>query len=149
MFLLMAIQYGATQFRRRRIRLALLEENGRGAAVKRGNLARAEKVPGADRLLEDQMDRKERCGATGYRVSKLLETDALATQIGVGELFLRWRWLARVGYAVRERGLLRGEQQQRQQSEKQTSQFHIVLGPAQSSVARWPENVRTQVMHRL
>jgi hypothetical protein len=149
MFLLMAIQYGATQFRRRRIRLALLEENGRGAAVKRGNLARAEKVPGADRLLEDQMDRKERCGATGYRVSKLLETDALATQIGVGELFLRRRWLARVGYAVRERGLLRGEQQQRQQSEKQTSQFHIVLGPAQSSVARWPENVRTQAMRRL
>jgi hypothetical protein len=149
MFLLMAIQYGATQFRRRRIRLALLEENGRGAAVKRGHLARAEKVPGADRLLEDQMDRKERCGATGYRVSKLLETDALATQIGVGELFLRRRWLARVGYAVRERGLLRGEQQQRQQSEKQTSQFHIVLGPAQSSVARWPENVRTQAMRRL
>jgi len=43
----------------------------------------AEKVPGADRLLEDQIERKERCGATGYRVGKLLETDALATQIGV------------------------------------------------------------------
>ena len=117
--------------------------------MKRGNLARAEKVPGADRLLEDQIERKERCGATGYRVCKLLETDALATQIGVGELFLRRRWLARVGYAVRERGLLRGEQQQRQQPEKEASQFHIVLGPAQSSVARWPENVRTQAMLRL
>lgn len=94
--------------------------------MKRGNLARAEKVPGAGRLLEDQMEWKDRCGATGYRVSKLLETDALATQIGVGELFLRRRWLARVGYAVRERGLLRGEQQQRQQPEKKASQFHDV-----------------------
>src|SRR5258706_13849400 len=110
MFLLMAIQYGATRFRRGRIRLALLEENGRGAAVKRGNLARAEKGPGADRLLEDQIERKERCGTTGCRVGKLLETDPLATQIGVGELFLRQR-LAPVGDAVREHGLLRGEQQ--------------------------------------
>src|SRR5258708_868258 len=149
MFLLMANQYGAARFRRGRIRLARLEENGRGATVKRGNLARAEKVPGADRLLEDQIERKERCGATGYRVGKLLETDALATQIGVGELSLRRRWLARVGYSVRERGLLRGEQQQRQQPEKEASQCPIVLGPAQSSVAPWPENVRTQTMLRL
>jgi len=75
--------------------------------VERGNLARAEKVPGADRLLEDQIERQERCGAAGHRVSQLLETDALAAQIGVGELFLRRRRLARVGDAVRERGLLR------------------------------------------
>src|SRR5436190_17530486 len=103
MFLLMAIQYGATRFRRGRIRLAGLKENGRGAAVERGNLARAEKVPGADRLLEDQIGRKDRCGAAGHGVSQLLETDALAAQIRVGELFLRWRRLAPVGDAVRER----------------------------------------------
>jgi hypothetical protein len=126
MFLLMANQYGAARFRRGRIRIALLEENGRGATVKRGNLARTEKVPGADGLLEDQIERDERCGATGYGVGKLLETDALTTLIGVGELFLRRRPLARVGYPVRERGLLRGEQQQRQQSEKEASQFHIL-----------------------
>ena len=81
--------------------------------MKRGNLARAEKVPGADRLLEDQIERNERCGAAGHRVSQFLETDALGAQIGVGELFLRRRRLAPVGDAVREHGLLRREQQQR------------------------------------
>ena len=85
----MANQYGATRFVRGRIRLAGLEENGRGAAVKRGNLTRAEKVLGADRLLEDQFEWKDRCGTTGHRVSQLLETDAFAAQFGVGELFLR------------------------------------------------------------
>ncbi len=95
--------------------------------MERGNLARAEKVPGADRLLEDQFKRKERCATAGRRVSQLLETDALAAQIGVGELFLRRRRLARVRDAVRERGLLHGEQQQRQQTEKDASQFHIDL----------------------
>ena len=113
--------------------------------MERGNLARAEKVPGADRLLEDQIGRKDRCGAAGHRVSQLLETDALAAQIRVGELFLRWRRLAPVGDAVRERSLLRGKQQQRQQSEKEASQFHVVLDGALRSVARWRELVRTQV----
>jgi len=75
--------------------------------VERGNLARAVKVPGADRLLEHEIERKDRCGAAGHRVSQLLETDALAAQVGVGELFLRRRRLARVGHAVRERSLLR------------------------------------------
>jgi len=103
--------------------------------VERDNLARAEKVPSTDRLLEDQIERQDRCGAAGRRVSQLLEFNALSAQIGVGELFLRRRRLARVGDAVRERGLLRGEQQQRQQTEKDASQFHVVLGPAPSSVA--------------
>src|SRR6267142_3214373 len=132
MLLLMTNQYGAARFRRGRIRIALLEENGRGAAVERGNLARAEKVPGADRLLEDWNERKDRRGGAGHRVTQLLETDALAAQFRVGKLFLRRRRLARVGDAVRERSLLRGEQQQRQQPEKEASQFHIVLGPAQN-----------------
>src|SRR6266850_725842 len=149
MLLLMTNQYGAARFRRGRIRIALLEENGRGAAVERGNLARTEKITRADRLLEDRNERKDRRGGAGHRVTQLLETDALAAQFGVGKLFLRRRRLARVGDAVRERSLLRGEQQQRQQPEKEASQFHIVLGPAQSSVARWPENVRTEAMLRL
>ena len=73
--------------------------------MERGNLARAEKVPGADRLLDDQIERKDRCGAAWRRVSQLLETDALAAQIGMGELFLRrWRF-ARVADAVRKRRL--------------------------------------------
>ena len=93
--------------------------------MKRGNLARAEKVPGADRLLEDQIERKNRCGATGRRVSQFLKTDALAAQFGVGELLLRRRRLACVGDDVRERGLLRRKQQQRQQTEKDASQFHV------------------------
>ena len=75
--------------------------------MERGNLARAEGVPGSDRLLEDKIERKDRCGASGYRVSQLLETDALAAQIGVGELFLRRRRFTRVGDTVRNRGLLR------------------------------------------
>lgn len=104
--------------------------------MKRGNLARAEKVPGAGRLLEEQIERKDRRGAAGHRVRQLLETDALATQVGVGELLLRRRRLAGVGDAVRESGLLRGEQQYRQQAEKNTSQFHLVLDRAPSSVAR-------------
>jgi hypothetical protein len=53
-----------------------------------------------------------------------------------------------VGDAVRERGLLRGEQQQRQQTEKEASQFHIVLEGTPGSVARCPENVRPQVIAR-
>ncbi len=81
--------------------------------MERGNLAWPEKVPGTGRLLEDQNERNDRCGIAKYRVSKLLETDALAAQIGVGKLFLRRRRLARVGNAVRKRCLLRGEQQQR------------------------------------
>lgn len=117
--------------------------------MERGNLARTEKITRADRLLEDRNERKDRRGGAGHRVTQLLETDALAAQFGVGKLFLRRRRLARVGDAVRERSLLRGEQQQRQQPEKEASQFHIVLGPAQSSVARWPENVRTEAMLRL
>jgi len=121
----MAIQYGATRQRRGRIRLAGLEENGRSAAVKRGNVARAEKVSSPGRLLEDQIERKNRCDATRRRVSKLFETDAFAAQFGVGELFLRRRWVARVGDAVRERGLLCRKQQQRQQTEKDASQFHV------------------------
>jgi len=117
--------------------------------VERGNLARAEKVLGADRLLEDQFEWKDRCGTAGHRVSQLLETDAFAAQFGVGELFLRRRRLARMRDAMRKRGLLRGEQQQRQQSEKEASQFHVVLDGALRSVARWRELVRTQVMRRL
>lgn len=116
--------------------------------MERGNLARTEKVLAVDRLLKDQIGRKESCGTSGRRVSQLLETDALAAQIGVGELFLRRRRLARMGDAMRERRLLRREQQQRKQTKKEASQFHIVLGPAQGSVARWAENVRTQVMVR-
>ena len=81
--------------------------------MERGNLARAEKVPGPDRLLEDQIERKDSCGVAGHRVSQLLETDALGALIGVGELFLRRRRLAPMGDAVREHGLLRREQQQR------------------------------------
>lgn len=96
--------------------------------MERDNLACAEKVPGADRLLEDQIERQDRCGAAVHRVSQLLETDALSAQIGVGELLLCRQRLARVGDAVRECGLLRGEQQQRQQTEKDASQFHVVLG---------------------
>ena len=106
--------------------------------MERGNLARAERVPGADRLLEDQIERQDRCGAAVHRVSQLLETDALSAQIGVGELFLRRRRLARVGDAVRERGLLRREQQQRQQTEKEASQFHVVLEGTTGSVAPTP-----------
>ena len=81
--------------------------------MERGNPARTEEVAGAGRLLEDQMERKDRCGATKRRVGKLLETDALAAQVGMGELFLRRRRLAGVADAVRKRSLLRGQQQQR------------------------------------
>ena len=77
----------------------------------RGNLARAERVPGADRLQKCEIERKYRCGATGHRVGEFLETDALPAQIGVGELFLRRRRLARVGDAMPKRGLLRRKQQ--------------------------------------
>jgi len=87
-----------------------LEENWRGAAVERGNQARTEKMAGAGRLLEVQIERKDRCGASGHAVSQLLETDALAAQVGMGELFLRRRRLAGVADAVRKRSLLRGEQ---------------------------------------
>ena len=144
MFLLMANQYGATRFRRGRIRLALSEENGRGAALERSNLARAENVPGTDWLLEDKIERKDRGGIAWRRVRQLLEADALAAQVGVGKLFLRGQRLARVGDAVRESGLLRGEQQHRQQTEKIASQFHVFLNPAPSSVPFWLENVRTR-----
>lgn len=116
--------------------------------MERGNLARLVRVPGADRLLGDQVERNGRCGAAGHRVSQLLETDALAAQIGVRKLFLRRQRLTCVGDAVRERGLLRGEQQQCQQTEKEASQFHIVLEGTPGSVARWPENVRAQVIAR-
>ena len=112
--------------------------------MERGNPARTEKVAGAVRLLEDQIERKNRCGATKRRVGKLLETDALAAQVGMGELFLRRRRLAGVADAVRKRSLLRGEQQQRQQTEKDASQFHFVLEQTPSSVARWQENVRNR-----
>ena len=81
--------------------------------MERGNPARTEKMAGAGRLLEDQIERKDRYGAAAHRVSQLLETDALAAQIVVGELFLRRRRLAGVADAVRKRTLLRGEQQQR------------------------------------
>ena len=94
--------------------------------MERGNPARTEKMAGAGRLLEDQIERKDRCGAAGHGVSQLLETDALAAQIVVGELFLRRRRLARVADAVRKRCLLRGQQQQRQKTEKEASQFHVV-----------------------
>ena len=95
--------------------------------MERGNLARPEKMAGAVRLPEDQIERKDRCGAAGNGVSQLLETDALAAQIVVGELFLRRRRLAGVADAVRERCVLRGQQQQRQQTEKEALQFHVVL----------------------
>ena len=81
--------------------------------MERGNPARTEKMAGAGRLLEDQIERKDRRGAAGCGVSQVLETDALAAQIVVGKLFLRWRRLAGVADAVRERCLLRREQQQR------------------------------------
>ena len=93
--------------------------------MERGNLARPEKMAGAGRLLEDQIEWKDRCGAAGHGVSQLLETYALAAQIVVGELFLRRRRLAGVADAVCKRSLLRGEQQQRQKTEKEASQFHI------------------------
>lgn len=103
--------------------------------MERGKLTRAEKVPGPGRLLEDQIERKD-CGAsTGRRVSQLLETDALAAQIGMGKLFLRRQRLAGVGYAVRESGLLRGKQQKRQQNEKQALQFHGINDESRTSVA--------------
>ena len=89
-----------------------------------GNLAWPEKMAGACRLLEVQIERKDRRGAGGRRVGQLLETDALGAKIGVGKLFLRWRRLARVADAVRKRCLLRGEQQQREKTEKEASQFH-------------------------
>ena len=95
--------------------------------MERGNPARTEKMAGAGRLLEDQIERKDRCGAAGHGVSQVLETDTLAAQIGMGELFLRRRRLARVADAVCERSLLRGQQQQRQQTEKEALQFHVVL----------------------
>jgi hypothetical protein len=94
--------------------------------VERGNLEWPEKMAGACRLLEDQIERKDRCRAAGHGVRKLLETDALAAQIVVGELLLRRR-LAGVVDAVRKRCVLRGQQQQRQQTEKEASQFHAVL----------------------
>ena len=94
--------------------------------MERGNLAWPEKMAGAGRLLEDQIERKDRCGAAGHGVSQLLETYALAAQIVVGELFLRRRRLAGVADAVRKRCLLRAQQQQRQQTEKEASQFHVV-----------------------
>lgn len=81
--------------------------------MERGNLAWPEKMAGAGRLLKDQIKRKDRCGAAGYGVSHLLETGALAAQIGVGKLFLGRQRLAGVGDAVCEAGLLRGKQQQR------------------------------------
>jgi len=121
----MANQYGATQFRRGRIRLVKLEEYGRSAAVERGNLARVEKVPAADRSPEDQFERKDWCGTAGRRVSQLLETDTFAAQFGVGELFLRRRRLARMRNAMHKRGVLCRKQQQRQQTEKNASQFHV------------------------
>jgi len=62
-------QYGAARFRRGRIRIALLEENGRGAAVERGNLARTEEITRTDRLLEDRNERKDRRGGAGHRVT--------------------------------------------------------------------------------
>ena len=62
--------------------------------MERGNLGRAEKVLGADRLLEDQFKWKDRGGTTGHGVSQLLEADAFAAQFGMGELFLRRRRLA-------------------------------------------------------
>ncbi|HKQ23444.1 MAG TPA: hypothetical protein VJT81_03260 [Burkholderiales bacterium] len=96
--------------------------------MERGNRTRAEKVPVADRLLEDQFEWKDRCGITGHRVSQLLETDAFAAQFRVGELFLRRRRLACMRNAMRKRGLLCRKQQQRQQTEKDASQFHVVLG---------------------
>ena len=75
--------------------------------MERSNLARAEKVPGTGGLLEDQIERKD-CGAAARRrVSQVLETDALAAQVGVGKLFLRRQGLAGVGDTVRESGLLR------------------------------------------
>jgi hypothetical protein len=148
MFLLMANQNVATRFRREQIRLAGLEENGRSATVERGNLARAEKGLGVDRLLEDQFKWEDGCGTTGHRVSQLLETDAFAAQFGMGELFLRRRRLARVANAVRKRGVLCRKQQQRQQTEKDASQFHVVLNGTVPSVARWPEFIRTPVMIR-
>ena len=94
--------------------------------MERGNLAWPEKMAGAGRLLKDQIERKDRCGAARCGMSQLLETDALAAQIVVGELFLRRRRLARVGNAVRKRCLLCGEQQQRQKTEKEASLFHVV-----------------------
>ncbi len=103
--------------------------------MERGNLARAEEVPGADGLLGDQVERKDCCGGAGRRVSQLLETDALAAQIGVGELFLIRRRLTCVADTVRERSLLCREQQQRQETEKDATQFHIVLEGATGSVA--------------
>lgn len=117
--------------------------------MKRGNLTRAEKVPRADRLLYDQIERKDRCGAGGHRVCQLLETDALAAQFGVGELLLRRRRLARMRDAMRKRGLLCRKQQQHQQTKKDALQFHVVLEGSPGSVARWPENVRTRVMCRI
>lgn len=81
--------------------------------MERGNLERPENVPGADRLLEDEIERKDRCASGGRCVRQFLETGALAAQVGVGELFLRRQRLARVGDAMRERGVLRREQQQR------------------------------------
>ena len=85
--------------------------------MERGNLMRAENVRSAGRLLEDQIEWKDREGAAGRCVSQLLETDARAAQIGVGELLLRRQRLAGMGDAMSERGLLRGQQQQRQQAE--------------------------------
>ena len=81
--------------------------------MERGNLAWPEKMASVGRLLEDQIERKDRYGAAAHRVSQLLETDALAAQVGMGELFLRRRRLAGVADAVRKRSLLRGQQQQR------------------------------------
>ena len=104
--------------------------------MERGNLAWPEKMASAGRLLEDQIERKDRCGAAGHGVSQVLETDALAAQIVVGELFLRRRRLAGVADAVRKRCLLCGQQQQRQKTEKEASQFHFVLYQAPTSVAR-------------
>ena len=84
--------------------------------MERGNLMRAEKVPGPDGLLNEQIERKDCGAAAGRRMSEVLETDALAAQIGMRKLVLRRQGLAGVGDAVRESGLLRGKQQKRQQT---------------------------------
>ena len=113
--------------------------------MERGNLTRAEKVPGPGRLLKDQIERKD-CGASAVRrVSQFLETDALAAEIGVGKLFLRRQRLAGMGDAVHETGLLRGKQQKRQYTEKDASQFHFFLNEAPNSVPLWSETVRTRL----
>ena len=106
--------------------------------MKGGNLARAVKVPGPGKLLENQIERKGCCRAAGHGASQILEADALAAQVGVGELLLRRLRFARVGDPVREPGLLRGEQHQSQQTEKEAAQFHIVLDGTPGSLTRWP-----------